>query len=185
MLSPLLLTTLGPEATGVFGAGFVLDPLLDKSFALFDFLQIHKRTDKPTIHQELGLRRTQLRRALCGHRQFRQSFWRCCTLPFATTKEALHLEDVLHGLEFGAQIFRLLRVLLEELVREALLGDQHWFKCKSFGFGVANLIPEFCSKQSTPGKIRDTKHPVGGSTHRLPLRVLHRAFTPEGFSAYG
>lgn len=78
-------------------------------------------------------------------------------------------------------MFRLLRVLLEELVREALLGDQHWFKCKPFGFGVANLIPEFCSKQSTPGKIRDTKHPVGGSTHGLPLRVLHRASPPKGF----
>lgn len=39
LLSPFLLATLGPESTRVFRAGLVLDPLLYKRFALFDFLQ--------------------------------------------------------------------------------------------------------------------------------------------------
>lgn len=39
LLSPFLVITLGPEAARVFRAGLVLDPLLYKSFTLFDFLQ--------------------------------------------------------------------------------------------------------------------------------------------------
>lgn len=72
------------------------------------------------------------------------------------SRHYIHLEDVLHGLELGAQVVRLLCVLLKELVCEALLGHQHWLKRKPLCFGVANLIPEFCYKSGTWG---------GGGTH--------------------
>lgn len=39
LLSPFLLAALGPEAIGVFRAGLVFDPSLDKRLALIDFLQ--------------------------------------------------------------------------------------------------------------------------------------------------
>lgn len=117
---------------------------------------------------------------VCGRCQIPQVYLhtrRCSLLPFTGQT---HLEDMLHGLELGAQVVRLLCVLLEELVREALLGHQHGLKRKPLGFGVTNLIPEFWYKLSTSGK-HDTKHVLQECcAPALLLSGLIRAFNPEG-----
>lgn len=63
---------------------------------------------------------------------------------------------MLHRPEFGAEVFSLLVVLQEKIIREAILGDLHWPETWSFLLGTPHVIPQLWrSTTNSRGQVSD------------------------------
>lgn len=95
------------------------------------------------------------------------------TMLASTASCHSYLENMLHRLELGAQVFGLLCVLSKKFVCEALFGDKHGLESKPLGCGVSNFAPKFCSKARTALRYQHKLLPVGPTVHTALYTVVH------------